>query len=65
MARMEEFRARGTTILFVSHALDSIRTICDQAIWIDHGRLLDYGPVARVTEAYRAFLAGNGNAVPG
>ena len=27
----------GTTVLYVSHALDSIRKLCDKVVWIEHG----------------------------
>jgi ABC-type polysaccharide/polyol phosphate transport system ATPase subunit len=56
LARMVEFRAKGTTILFVSHSLDSVRAICDRAIWIDEGRLRSSGPVELVIDAYRSHL---------
>lgn len=52
-ARMAAFRDEGTTILFVSHALDSIRSTCDRAIWVEEGRIRQWGPVGEVVEAYR------------
>ena len=57
LARMERFRAKGTTILFVSHSLESIRSICDRAIWIDEGRVRWSGPVDEVARAYRETVA--------
>ena len=57
LARMAEFRAKGTTILFVSHALDSVRAICDRAVWIEGGHLSREGGVEDVIDAYRANLA--------
>jgi lipopolysaccharide transport system ATP-binding protein len=57
LARMAEFRAKGTTILFVSHALDSVRAICDRAVWIEGGHLSREGDVEDVIDAYRANLA--------
>lgn len=39
MQRMSRFRDRGTTILFVSHALGSIKELCTRAIWIHDGRI--------------------------
>lgn len=53
LARMEAFRERGTTILFVSHALDMVRRICDRAIWVDGGRVRQSGAVDDVIRAYR------------
>ena len=37
--RIAEFRAQGRTIVLVSHGLEHIRTLCDDAIWIDHGEI--------------------------
>lgn len=53
LARMEAFRARGTTILFVSHALDMVQRICDRAIWIENGRIQHSGKAEHVVKAYR------------
>jgi ABC-type polysaccharide/polyol phosphate transport system ATPase subunit len=59
LARMRDFRQKGTTILFVSHALPLIEATCDRAIWIDEGRIRRSGEVDEVVQAYRdhALLA--------
>jgi lipopolysaccharide transport system ATP-binding protein len=57
LARMAKFRAKGTTILFVSHALDSVQAICDSAVWINEGRLKSAGRVEEVIDAYRSHMA--------
>jgi ABC-2 type transport system ATP-binding protein len=57
MTRMAEFRERGTTILFVSHALESVRATCDRAVWIDEGQLKIAGTVVQVIDAYRSHMA--------
>src|SRR5262245_21709447 len=54
MERIYRFRQLGKTIVFVSHALDIIRTLCDQAIWLDHGRARAVGSAAEVVDAYLA-----------
>ena len=48
----------GTTVLYVSHSLESIRKLCGRALWLDHGRLRLSGPSAEVCEAYRAAQSG-------
>ena len=50
--RIRRLRAAGHTILCVSHALDSIPELCNQAIWLDHGELMMSGPVNEVIAAY-------------
>ena len=54
--RMNEMREAGTTLLFVSHSIESVRQICDHAIWIDHGHQMMSGDVESVTDAYMASL---------
>lgn len=44
----------GATVVFVSHMDASIRDICDQALWIEHGRSVMQGPVNQVLAAYHA-----------
>ncbi|HLV99361.1 MAG TPA: ABC transporter ATP-binding protein [Ktedonobacterales bacterium] len=57
IARMNEFRQHGVTIFFVTHALDTIGTLCPQTIWLDAGRVRQVGPTTEVIEGYRAHLA--------
>lgn len=52
-ARMQEFRDRGATILFVSHQMALIEAMCHRAAWLDHGQLRAIGPVREVIQAYR------------
>jgi ABC-type polysaccharide/polyol phosphate transport system ATPase subunit len=52
LARMQSFRERDTTILFVSHALDAVQRICDRALWVEHGRIQFDGPAQETVAAY-------------
>ena len=54
--RIAEFRDRGVTILVVSHDLNAISSLCDHALWLEHGRLLAEGPSDEVVARYRASL---------
>jgi lipopolysaccharide transport system ATP-binding protein len=56
LARMQGFRDKGTTILFVSHNLDSVERLCDRAVWIDHGEVQHSGAVRETSEAYLQML---------
>ena len=42
----------GTTVLFVSHSIPQVRDICDKAIWIDHGTMVEMGEVNEVCDHY-------------
>lgn len=52
MAKMKELMSRGCTVLFVSHSIDAIRALCDKVIWLDKGKMVQYGDVTEVTNAY-------------
>ena len=43
----------GTTLLFVSHSIDQVERVCEQAIWIEKGVMRMMGPVGDVCKAYR------------
>jgi ABC-2 type transport system ATP-binding protein len=45
MARMQEIRAEGRTMLYVSHAAGSVRKMCDRVLILEKGRLGFDGPV--------------------
>jgi len=53
-ARMTEFRQQGTTILLVTHDSRLVMSMCDRALWLDHGRVGAVGPVDQVISAYHA-----------
>lgn len=54
--RMQEMLANGTTLLFVSHAIETVRELCDHAIWINKGEVMMKGEVNEVCDAYlRSF----------
>jgi ABC-type polysaccharide/polyol phosphate transport system ATPase subunit len=50
--KMLAFRKAGKTMLVVSHAPDTLRHMCDRAIWLDHGKIVDQGALAPVLDAY-------------
>ena len=50
--RMAEMRDRGTTLLYVSHSIDSVKSVCDHALWLDHGVVKMMGDVGGVGDAY-------------
>ncbi len=47
-----ELRARGRTVVLVSHALDSVRELCDAAAWLEGGSLRAVGDVDEVVDQY-------------
>ena len=51
--RMSELLEGGTTLLFVSHNIKTVREVCDHAIWLDKGKMKMSGEVAEVCDAYQ------------
>ena len=50
--KLEAIKAGGTTILFVSHDIASVKKLCSRAIWIERGVLREIGPAGAVCEKY-------------
>ena len=55
--RIRAFRESGTTLLFVSHSPGSVKSLCDRAILLDHGRVLKDGSPDQVLDYYNAVIA--------
>lgn len=51
--RVREMRRSGTALVFASHNLNQVVAECDQAVWLDHGRVRELGPSGAVVAAYR------------
>ncbi len=59
--RIQQLRERNTTILLVSHDINTITQICDRAIILEHGRIYAEGHTKTVTSIYHKLLFGNSN----
>jgi ABC-2 type transport system ATP-binding protein/lipopolysaccharide transport system ATP-binding protein len=55
--RIDDFRRRKKTILFVSHDLSTVEKICDRVIWLKHGKIQTMGEPKRVVDAYLQDVA--------
>jgi len=49
---IRRFKARGGTIVFVSHSMDSVREVCGEAAWIEGGRVREMGSADSVIGSY-------------
>ena len=58
IAKIQEMKYKGVTLLFVTHQLDQVRNLCDRALWLDHGQLEAIGDPARVVDAYLQEVSG-------
>jgi ABC-type polysaccharide/polyol phosphate transport system ATPase subunit len=52
MERIHEICSQGTTVLYVSHNIPSLKRICNRAIRLDKGRLIADGSVTEVCDGY-------------
>lgn len=50
--RMGEMREQGTTLLYVSHSMESVKSVCHKALWLDKGMVKMAGDVNEVGDAY-------------
>lgn len=56
-ARIREFRAAGTTLLFVSHSAAVVKSLCDRAILLENGRIIRDAAPDQVIDYYHARIA--------
>lgn len=50
--KMLEMIKGGTTVLYVSHSLQSIKDLCDKVVWIEHGKMIKVGKTKEVCDEY-------------
>ncbi len=55
---IHNFSHSGVTILFVSHNLAQIRTLCDKVVWLDGGQVRAWGDAPAVLDQYETSLRG-------
>lgn len=54
--RIMQMRDTGKTILFCSHSLFQVESLCTRAIWMNNGKIMAEGDSASVVAAYQGFL---------
>ena len=58
--RIDQFQREGRTILLVTHSPDTVRSICDRAVVLSHGRMVAEGEPGEVTRIFRERLMAEG-----
>jgi ABC-type polysaccharide/polyol phosphate transport system ATPase subunit len=61
--KIGEFRRRGKTIVLVTHSLGLVEKMCDEALWLRHGRKAGIGDPKRVVDEYLTYVAGGEEAL--
>ncbi|WP_340695759.1 ABC transporter ATP-binding protein [Hydrogenobacter thermophilus] len=52
LKKMKEFKDKGVTMIFVSHSIEEIRSVCDRVMWIDNHTIREMGKTEEVLEKY-------------
>jgi lipopolysaccharide transport system ATP-binding protein len=55
-AKINEFREQGKTIVFVSHAMDTVKNLCQRSLLLNEGRIVSMGDTEKVISDYLAVL---------
>src|SRR6202048_4452106 len=48
LGKMGDVAKEGRTVLFVSHNMTAVKTLCERAIWLDQGQIMEVGETAQV-----------------
>lgn len=51
--RIEAMMHAGTSVVLVSHVLDTVTSMADRVVWLDHGRVVEIGSPTEVVQRYR------------
>jgi lipopolysaccharide transport system ATP-binding protein len=54
LGKMSNVATQGRTVLFVSHNMSAVQSLCQRAIWLDHGEVVKVGPASSVVSEYLA-----------
>jgi lipopolysaccharide transport system ATP-binding protein len=52
MKRIRNIQDDGASVLFVSHDVGAVRTLCQRALWLENGRMRGLGPVLEISSSY-------------
>jgi lipopolysaccharide transport system ATP-binding protein len=61
MGKMNESKGQGRTVLFVSHNMQAVRQLCDNAIYLSAGQKIQQGPASEVVESYLGDIPRGGS----
>lgn len=56
ISKIKEFKKKGVTMVFVSHNMNDVLEICDSVVWLDKGRMIEYGDTDTIAAKYLAEM---------
>lgn len=54
--KMRSMIGGGTTVLYVSHSVKSIESLCDKVVWLDHGKVVEVGNPKEICKKYESSV---------
>ena len=64
LGKMKDVAGDGRTVIFVSHNMSAVATLCDTAIWMQHGKLIKSGSARDLVCEYMEGQSGGGQGEP-
>jgi len=58
MEKFVDFRNEGRTIILVTHAMNSVKDMCDRAVWLKYGEVAGEGDPAELVDEYTEMMLG-------
>lgn len=55
LAKMDEFKQKKKTILFISHSVGQMQDFCDQIIWLHNGKVIGVEKPEKILKSYCGF----------
>ena len=56
LARINEYKAQGTALLFVSHSMEMVKSFCERVVLLDQGRILGDGQAEQIIAQYNQLI---------
>lgn len=56
LEKMNEFRKKGKTIVFVSHSMDQVKDFCNKGIWLHCGKIKYMGEISDTVKEYKDYV---------
>ncbi|SES88031.1 teichoic acid transport system ATP-binding protein [Oceanobacillus limi] len=56
LQKMKEFKKLGKTMIFVSHSIGQMKQFCEKILWLEFGKVKEFGTVDEVIPKYEEFL---------
>lgn len=61
LSKLREMREEGLTLIFVSHSPDAVKSVCNKAVFLDHGSMMYVGEADQAVDRYLAFVREQSN----